>query len=93
MIALLVILLNTLLLFLAYLSIRNKKVYDFRSELNEKCYEWSMRHLHEIGYNGVVDAYEWFMKRIPGYMRMLFSFKKLTMSEWFHEDAIRKLNS
>lgn len=79
--------------FATRIAIRNWKVYKFRNKLLQMSYEWSMRHIDEICQNKESDAFEWLMKRLPGYFTMLFSHKELTLSAWLHEEAIRKLNS
>ena len=51
-------------------------------------YNYDMRNIHTDS----DSAFDWFADK-HSYLRLLFSFKPLTLECWFTKDELRKINS
>lgn len=76
-----------------YFLLRNNRVLKFRVELIDKCAEWSVRHIDEICEGREISAFDWFYPKLPSYNAMVFSFKPLTMENYFNPQDIEKINN
>lgn len=65
---------------------RNSRVANFRQHIIDLCYGWNVANIE-----GDENAYEWFLEAIPSYDKMLYSFKRLTLSNWASDELINKL--
>lgn len=78
------------LLFLVFCCIagiiRNIMVFLLREKINKMCYRWSTQHLQEQ------SAYCWCYDYLPGYGKMMLSFKRLNIGSWLTKEQIEKLN-
>lgn len=69
---------------------RNNKVYSFRCEITHLCHKYNIRMIDERTYDSSNTAYDRFLEKYT-YEDMLFSFKKLTLENWFTEEEIKEL--
>jgi len=84
----------SLLVAAIFISIRNEKVHGYFNALIELASRYEDKRIKDgIGFleNGE-GAYSWFVGK-HSYSRLLFSFKKLTLSNWFTEEEITKILS
>lgn len=72
----------------SYILVRNEFVYRFAKRIAKMSYDYNLRHL--LTDND--DAFDWFTGK-HSYLRLLFSFKPLTLECWFTKDELRKINS
>ena len=84
MIVLLLFVCLFLLLISCWILIRNGNVLKFRLNLIDRHFVWMIKNKFEG--EGITE----FMKRIPSYNKMLFSFKKLKLENWL---LIQDLNN
>jgi hypothetical protein len=86
------------LLYLLYISNRNKKVYQLRLQVIDLCDAYNHRHIgdfisNKLNYE-VDNAYTWCYHKLPSYEKMLFlSFKRLTIENYLTKQQIELLNS
>jgi hypothetical protein len=85
--SILVICLSIFLFFSIAILIRNEQVLRFRLNLIELHFNWVSKNDFDGEY--VTE----FMKRIPSYNKMLYSFKKLTLENWLSTEDINKLTN
>lgn len=67
--------------------IKSNDVYDFRRNISNSIHEHNKKCILEKKYE--TDKIDYNV--IPCYSRMLFSFKKLTLENWFPEEIVNKL--
>jgi hypothetical protein len=82
-----------LLLFLSFFLgfsvwyfMRNSQVFNFRTDINDMSYWYSVRH-------DSVDGWDLFYDNMPSYEKMFWSFKPLKISSYFDEETIERLFS
>lgn len=89
---LLVITVTFLLFGWVYLMNRSFKVVNFITRINGLCYDWAQKRLVDIALNNEKSPYDWFYRaKVPSYWKLLFSFRPLTMDEWFDKKDLQKL--
>ena len=85
-----VVLFIFVLAFLVHLLIRNNRVYEFRRHVSDLCAERNYEQRELYG-DRVTNFYEVFYHRLPPYINMVFSFKKLELESYFGPSEIERL--
>lgn len=91
---------------MGFVDIRLRKIKDFQMFIIEKCAEYDVRRIRELKQTSpeLIDtqektlnwldkntALDWYYKKVPGTLRLLFSRKKLNLSCWMPEELNQKL--
>lgn len=79
-----VLLITTIVLAgLTFCLVRNNDVFKFRVMVNELCYEYSIKTRS--------DGWKKFWDKMPGYGKMVFSFRAMKLESFFTPDEINEL--
>lgn len=76
---------------LFYIQYRTKKAHQFMKRNIELCYDWSMNHIREIVEGKEQSAFDWFYPKQPPLNKLVFSYRPITLDEWFDKKDLAKL--
>ncbi len=80
------------IMYYGYLTrFRIPKAEKFMYRNIELCSEWDERHIKELVNKKEISSFDWFYKKHPSFVRLIFSFRPLSLDQWFNKKDLQKL--